>query len=89
MIFDNSAEYGGGIDLETQVSSGGGRTFVVRDNYINMNSATGQGGGIHTFMQGTSSSVEIANNDITNNTCTNAMCTDLLDPDCCKGGAIS
>ncbi len=89
VIFDNSAEHGGGLHLETQVSSGGGRAFVVRDNCIYKNSATGLGGGIHTFMEGTSSSVEIANNDITNNTCANAMCTDLLDPDCCKGGAIS
>lgn len=83
---NNGGVFGGGIHLETQARVGN-RTFIVRNNRIEGNRATSKGGGIHTFMENTTSSVEISHNVIIGNTCTAPTCTNTGGP-CGAGGGL-
>ena len=102
LIVDNqitgntAVSLGGGVMLEGDA----GRpltTFEVRGNRIENNTVTGgivdggttrgRGGAIHTFMDGTASTLLIVDNTISGNHCENPECTSW-NGDCCHGGAL-
>lgn len=83
---NNGGVFGGGIHLETQARIGN-RTYTVRNNRIEANSATTQGGGILTYMENTASPVDISHNVIIGNTCAGPACTSAQSS-CGLGGGI-
>lgn len=89
VVKGNSAPNGGGLHLESQIGNGGDLDYVVTGNCIEGNMATAQGGGIHTFLEGTASTMEISNNRIANNTCFQDGCDNVVGIGCCRGGGIS
>ena len=79
--------FAGGIGAENQIAFGN-QTVKINENYIKNNTATKKGGGIHTFMENTSSYVEIMGNIIIGNSAVNSSCTSATDANCGLGGGI-
>ena len=87
IIRDNDGGlFAGGIHLETQKSFGN-RTFLVKNNRIERNTATDKGGGIHTYMEDTGSTIEIVRNMILDNAAVDPACTST-NLSCGLGGGI-
>lgn len=83
---NTGGNFAGGIHIETQAAHGN-YNVIINNNTISNNSGL-IGGGIHSFMEDTSSSVAIIDNVIIDNVSVNPLCASATDAGCGKGGGI-
>jgi hypothetical protein len=79
--------FGGGVHLETQASFGN-FDYTVVGNTIVGNKCLAVGGGIHTFLENTTSKLLIDSNTISQNSAINLAATSATSPNVGKGGGI-
>ncbi|MCW8925542.1 MAG: hypothetical protein OQJ84_04735, partial [Xanthomonadales bacterium] len=87
VVGNDGGQFAGGIGAENQQEFGH-QTVKINENLIQNNTVTNKGGGIHTYMEVTSSYIEIVGNTIIQNSAIDSRCTSAEDANCGLGGGI-